>query len=339
MGRLLAAEAPAPAPIPAVGVSLASAVELFLTHCRFEKKLSVKTLVAYRLDLRQLTDFIDDPAAPALVDRSLIKQYLRELNQRFAEKSVKRKTATLKALYTFLEREDHIEVSPFRKLDYRVKATTTLPRAISSLSVDGMLAAAYAGVRRGRLGFERVAGLNVARDVAVIEMLFHTGVRVSELCALQLPDVDLVDGAARVMGKGSRERVVPLTDAEVLAALQRYRALRAADPRARDHAAFFINHAGRPMRDHTARTIVAAVAAEAGIETRVTPHVLRHSTATLLLEEGVDIRYIQQLLGHSSILVTQTYAQVNNVAQRRVLAERHPRLRMPRAHAAAASAG
>jgi integrase/recombinase XerD len=166
----------------------------------------------------------------------------------------------------------------------------------------------------------------LARDTAVLETLFATGARVSEICHLRPEDVDLDDGWVRILGKGGKERVVQICDPAIIAALRGYQASREAVLPSETY--FFLNRCGRRLSEQSVRTLLRRHAAQAGVGVPVRPHLLRHSVATLLLEEGVDIRHIQHLLGHSSIATTQIYTHVNARNQREVLTSKHPRRRL-----------
>src|SRR6266545_2409674 len=274
-------------------MTIEEAVAQFLFHCQYEKNLSPKTLKAYSIDLRQFSEHLSRELTVteiAGVDKPALRDYIKSLFNHLAEKSVKRKVATLKAFLHFLEREDAVAVNPFRKMDVRIKETRRLPRTIS---------------------------------LADIELLFATGARVGEICGLKKPEVDLRQGKVRILGKGGRERILQVCDEETLGALNDYLALWEDD--GEEDAPFFRNRSGTRLSEQTVRTALRRHAREAGMLLHVTPHMLRHSTATLLLEEGVDIRFIQHLLGHRSIATTQIYTEVGAGAQRRVLAGRHPR--------------
>jgi len=155
---------------------------------------------------------------------------------------------------------------------------------------------------------------------------FATGVRVSELCNLRPEDVDLRNGKIKVLGKGGKERVIQICQAEALSALREY--YRLFSPAIKNRFFFFINRLGSPLSPQSVRLMVRGYSQKAGISKPVTPHTFRHTFATLLLEEDVDIKYIQHLLGHSSISTTQIYTHVNSVKQKKILATKHPRRKM-----------
>ena len=164
---------------------------------------------------------------------------------------------------------------------------------------------------------------NLLRDIAVFEVLFSTGVRVSELCKISEKDIDVTGKNLMVNGKGNRERLIPICTKEAVSALKDYYCLFKND--IRENGMFFLNRSNRPLSDQSVRRMINKYLNELKIEIRITPHMFRHSVATMLLERGVDIRYIQNLLGHSSINTTQIYAHVRHEAQRRILTKKHPR--------------
>ena len=305
-------------------MTIEEAVAQFLFHCQYEKNLSPKTLKAYSIDLRQFSEHLARELAVtdiAGVDKTALRDYIKSLFNHLAEKSVKRKVATLKAFLHFLEREDAVAVNPFRKMDVRIKETRRLPRSISLADLEKLFRHLYSLKKKTRK--KSPAYRLLIRDIAVLELLFATGARVGEICSLRNQDVDLRQEWVRILGKGGRERILQLCDEETLSALKEYLALW--DEGAGEDAQFFRNRNGGRLSEQTVRTTLRRQTRDAGVVLHVTPHMLRHSTATLLLEEGVDIRFIQQLLGHRSIATTQIYTEVGAGAQRRVLAGRHPR--------------
>ena len=163
----------------------------------------------------------------------------------------------------------------------------------------------------------------LVRDIAVVETLFATGARVSEICHLRLEDVDLSQGSVRILGKGARERLLHLPDKDILAALLEYRASWL--PTAPVQPFFFQNRLGGRLSEQSVRFMLRRHATDAGLALHLTPHMFRHSVATLLLEQGVDIRHIQHLLGHSSITTTQIYTAVHDHSHSQIIAFKHPR--------------
>lgn len=309
-------------------VTLAGAVDAFLFHCRYEKNLSPKTLKAYATDLRQFTQHAGERGVTHVsgADRGVLRGFIRKMFATLAEKSVKRKVATLKALFHYLEREDAVALNPFRKMDVRIREARRVPRTIAWKDIQAFFVYLY----RLKARHPDDTGLEyrrLLRDIALFELLFATGARVSEVCGLTAGAVDLDSGRIRIFGKGARERSIDLCDPEVLATLREYQHLFHSTPVA-EGGYFFPAREGAPVSDQTVRVSLRRYVRAAGLDVHITPHMFRHSVATLLLEEGVDIRYIQRILGHSSLVTTQIYTQVHDREQRRILTDKHPRRRL-----------
>lgn len=290
-------------------------IETYLKVCRFQKNLDEKTIKAYRIDLRQFLDFWEEAGGP--LSRETLTEYIERLNQAFKPKSVKRKIAALKAFFHYLEEEEILLENPFHKLKIHMQQPKTLPRVVPLHLIEAMLRAVYTEIDNAKGSVRKTA----VRDAAVMEMLFATGVRVSELCGLNVRDVDLTRACVMVWGKGAKERLLYIGNTEVLDALKRYLGLSERSP----NSPLFLNRQGNRLSEQSVRTILKKYEQKANLTLHVTPHMLRHSFATLLLEEGVDIRYIQKMLGHSSIVTTQIYTDVATAKQREILTQKHPR--------------
>lgn len=304
-------------------LSLQAAVEGFLHHCRYERNLSGKTISAYQSDLRQFERHLASASGDVTaIGKAELRAYIASLFEAFAERSVRRKVATLKSLFGFLEHEETIPSSPFRKMRLKLKRSRVLPVTLSLESVERLFRHLYG--RRSQEADPR-RRWTLSRDIAVMEFLFSSGARIAETCNLRTDDVDYAGGSIRIRGKGRRERIVDVCNVDALRALREYAGLAPA----RDAAGYFFQTwSGRRLSEEAVRTALRAYCHEAGIAGRVTPHVIRHTVATLLLEEGVDIRYIQALLGHSSLSTTELYTHVHRPAQRSTLARSHPRNRL-----------
>lgn len=293
-------------------------ISRYLMDCKYQKNLDSKTLKAYQIDLEQFSSLIVQKSLE--LTREGIMVYISDLYQRYKPRTVKRKIASVKAFCGYLEYEDFIMENPFSRLRLKVTPPLVLPKTMPLSVIESILTAAYqAKDKAGTLGQQGLA----LRDIAVLELLFATGVRVSELCALPCGDVRLDEGEIKIYGKGAKERFVQIANPEVLNVLRLYReTYREAIEQA---GTFFVNRSRKPLSTQSVRAIVNKYSRQAGIKNHITPHMFRHSFATLLLEEGVDIRYIQHLLGHSSIMTTQIYTHVAGKKQRDILSEKHPR--------------
>lgn len=161
------------------------------------------------------------------------------------------------------------------------------------------------------------------RDIAVCELLFATGMRISELCSIPSENIDLENGIVRIYGKGSKERILQIGHKDVICALSEYR--KAFSCEIDSSGYFFVNRLHNQLSDQSVRYMINKYVEIAAIKVHITPHMFRHSFATLLLEQDVDIRYIQRMLGHSSITTTEIYTHVSNTKQKDILLNRHPR--------------
>lgn len=301
-------------------VSKENNIEKYLNHCKFEKGLDSKSIKAYRIDLLQYEAYVKG-TADRVYCKETLQSYIAYLHNQYKVKSVKRKIASLKAFFNYLEYEEIISVNPFSKLRVKLHEPFLLPRTIPLTSIDALLRCAYqqiSGKSKNRYGYR--ANL---RDIAVLELLFATGMRVSELCSLHTEDVNLVEGNIKIYGKGSKERIIQIGNQDVLLAVRTY--FNAFSEEIADSGWFFINRLGNRLSDQSVRFMINRYCQAAGITQHITPHMFRHSFATFLLEEDVDIRYIQQLLGHSSIVTTQIYTHVTSKKQRDILTTKHPR--------------
>jgi integrase/recombinase XerD len=291
----------------------------YLEVCEYQKKLDQKTLKAYRIDLRQFTDFFT--GQPGGMSKRQLSKYIIHLHQSYKPKSVKRKVAAVRAYFKFLEYEEYLPVNPFAKLYIKYKEPLRLPRTIPFNTIQSLLSVVYEKIQPLQEK-NRFYDLLI-RDIAVLELLFATGMRVSELCSLSPQDINLSEGFIRIFGKGSKERIIQVSNGEVIKVLQDYESCYTDLITATGH--FFINRHSRQLNPPSVRAMLRKYTKDAAIALHITPHMFRHSFATLLLEEDVDIRYIQQLLGHSSIVSTQIYTHVTAEKQRLILSAKHPR--------------
>ena len=299
-------------------MTIRNMVTEYLKFCQFRKELDEKTLKAYRIDLRQFFDFCDS-ADPS---REKIEEYVTELHRQYKHKTVKRKIASIKAFYHYLEEEEIIEDTPFRKIRVNFKESFILPRIIPRVEIEQLLNCMYAQ-------YERLDGLARKlwlRDMGVVEMFFATGPRVSEISNIQKNNIDLTSGLLCIEGKGDKERYVQIGDEDVLTLLREYYSENAED--IEKCGSFFVNIRGKRFTEQSIRGMLKRHAKQAGIERKLTPHMFRHSLATYLIEEGVDISFVQQILGHSSIRTTQIYIHVAAGKQAEILKEKHPRKNM-----------
>lgn len=293
-------------------------VRPYLEYCRFRKELDEKTIKAYRIDLRQYFEFVDCD----MPEKRQIEAYITDLHKRWHQKTVKRKIASVKAFYRYLEDEELLSDNPFRKIRVKFKETQVLPRIIPRAEIERLLNSMYARLAGDGAG----GGKYLVRDIAVVEVLFATGARVSEVCSIRADALELDAGLVRIMGKGGKERYIQIGEPAVRELLKRYYTENETAIKASGY--FFVNRLGGRYTEQSVRTMLKRYTRLAGIERNITPHMFRHSFATYLIEEGADISCVQQILGHSSIKTTQIYVHVAAAKQAELLKELHPRGRM-----------
>ena len=306
------------------GAAIADAVARFLDHLTVERGLSANTLEAYRRDLRRYAAFLARRGVSSAdeVDEAMIRSFLASLSASthgseetpYAATSVARALSSVRSLHRFLAREGVVEHDPAAAVA-RPRIPRALPHPLTIQDVSILLEAPEPGT---------AAGL---RDRAWLELLYGAGLRVSELTGLDVDDVDLEEGAVRVLGKGGKEREVPVG---------RYArdAVGAYVARARPElvgpgtrGALFLNARGGRLTRQSVARLLDGYARRVGIERRVSPHDLRHSFATHLLDGGADVRVVQELLGHASVATTQIYTLVSKEHLRAVYYTSHPRAR------------
>jgi integrase/recombinase XerD len=301
---------------------LSDSIQAFLNHCEFERNFSGHTVKAYRLDLCQFTRFTmkqGKVSTIAQVNRSLIREFTRTLYH-YKPRTQRRKLAALKSLFGFLEREGVIESNPARNLRLDIRLGRILPRTVSLSTLQAFFRELYAN-RDRRVQQAKCSALAI-RDIALFELMFSSGMRVSEMSNLRITTVNLERRTILVRGKGNKERLIPICDTEMHSALIAYTNLSGMARNA--DTFFFTNRFGARLSEQSIRMALKRHARMANLE-KITPHVFRHTVATMLLEQGVDLRFIQTFLGHSSIVTTTIYAHVNEKSQREVLTHRHPR--------------
>lgn len=293
-------------------------VKTYLEYCQYRKELDPKTLKAYRIDLHQYFEFV----CSSEPDKEIIEEYVTELHKRYKQKTVKRKIASVKAFYNYLEEEVIINENPFRKIKVKFKEKTTLPRIIPREEIEQLLNYMYSCLTENNVSEYKYT----LRDVAVVEMFFATGARVYEISNIREEGINLNSGLIKIMGKGGKERYVQISNPSVLAILRKY--YRENEKAIKKCGFFFINNRKNRYTEQSMRLMMKKYAQLAGINRKITPHMFRHSFATYLIEEGVDVSCVQQILGHSSIKTTQIYIHIAAKKQAEILRELHPRNQM-----------
>ena len=296
------------------------AVEQFLNYTTVERGLSPNTIAAYRNDLTQFVDFLQsrDPSLQGngswkRIDTEGLTAFVLDLHERgYSDKTKTRKVASTKALFGFLLEEGVIDKNPME--DFASPGVgESLPETLSVEEIEALLSVE-----------EALTPMSI-RDHAIIEIMYATGVRVSELVSLDIDDVDLDENFVRCMGKGSKERIIPVHDEAVEAVrvyLQDGRESLAGPAAGR---ALFVSRKGGRLTRQALWLILKSRAQAAGIERKITPHTLRHSFATHLLIGGAQLRHVQELLGHASITTTQVYTHLTSEHVRAQYESSHPR--------------
>jgi len=299
---------------------LADQIERFITWLTDEKGYSPHTTVNYQRDLLEFAADAGEDIDVKKIDTNIIRNYVYSLNIKIKSSSVARKLSALRTFFKFLEQENLIKLNPMVSISMP-KQEQHLP---VFLSVDEVFALLESP------GAEETFG---CRDRAMLELLYSTGIRVSELVACNMANLDFDTEMVRVRGKGNRERIIPI-GAQAIKALQVYWVEREKLLRKRlqlgkkfDKAAVFLNNRGTRLTARSVERLIARYGQKAGIDKQVTPHVLRHSFATHLLEMGADMRSVQELLGHASLSTTQKYTHLDMVHLMRVYDKAHPRAR------------
>lgn len=290
-----------------------AAVRLFLEHLSAERNAAAHTVRAYAQDLQQfvahLRGELGREPGPQDVDHLAIRSFLASLHRRGLKKvSAARRLSALRTFFRFLCREGILTRNPAR-LIVAPRVEKRVPAPLDEREVDALLAAPGAGIAP-------------LRTRALLELLYATGVRCAELVSLDVAQVDLEERTLRVLGKGSKERIVPFGRAAARA-LQDWLPARA---RLRPRCpALFLNARGSRLSDRSVRTILTREVQRTALERHASPHTLRHSFATHLLERGADLRAIQELLGHASLSTTQRYTHVNTRHLLEIYRKSHPR--------------
>lgn len=299
--------------------TLENTIKAYLDFCQHQKRLDAKTLKAYRIDLRQFREQIPEFSVTELTTDAL-ETFISRLHEIYKPKTVKRKLASLKAFFHYLEYKNILEINPMNKIQTKFREPVTLPKIIPLHTIEHLLAVMY---HEKSLMKKPSQSRQILRDIAVIELLFSTGMRISELCSLTPGDVNLYEGDILIFGKGAKERRIQIGSKDVIAVLREYQ--ENYHDEINECGYFFVNRMGKRLSEQAVRKMLNKYTSLASIDQHITPHMFRHSFATYLLEADVDIRYIQQMLGHSSINITEIYTHVAMSKQKDILTTKHPR--------------
>lgn len=312
---------------PEAPPGLARLVDRFLDHLKVERGVAPNTIVAYGRDLRLYLAYLKTKGItdPTRVEERTVTAFLADLRETryapgrsYSAATVARVLAAVRGFHRFLVREGKSTANPSEPVG-SPRVPRSLPHALSVDEIEELLHAVPSD------------GAIAARDRAIVEVLYAAGLRISELTSLDVDDLDLDEATVRCLGKGSKERIVPLGRAAVEALRHYLRQARPALARGKGVHAAFLNARGTRLTRQGCWKLLKKHAAHANLRRRISPHTLRHSFATHLLDGGADIRVVQELLGHASVSTTQVYTLVSQERLREIYVSAHPRAR--RAHA------
>ena len=284
---------------------------LYLDYLAVEKGLAKNSLASYRTDLRKFSEWLDDKPLDRVKRQDIVRYFQSRRSAGISARSVARSLAALRGFFRFLVRERHLKHDPTENVD-NPKLWSTLPKSLQPSEVEALLAAPDRSTPDG------------LRDAAMLELLYATGLRVSELIHVRVEHLELDAGFLRTFGKGSKERIVPFGDTARKAIASWIENGRRAMNRLNDPH-LFLTSRSRPMSRQTFWMKIVRYARQAGIRSHISPHVLRHSFATHLLENGADLRSVQMMLGHSDISTTQIYTHVSRARLQKLYDQFHPR--------------
>jgi integrase/recombinase XerD len=287
---------------------------IFLDYLAVEKGLAKNSLSSYAIDLRHFGVWLaGQTLALENVERIHIVKYFQSLRAAgISARSVARALAAIRGMFRFLVAERHLAKDPTENLE-NPKLWATLPKSLQPDEVEALLAAPDRSTPDGQ------------RDAAMLELLYATGLRVSELIRVRLDEIVMDAGFLRTIGKGSKERIVPFGDTAKAAILAYVEAGRIAHDRHGQDPHLFLSRRGRPMTRQSFWMKIVRYARDAGIRAHISPHVLRHAFATHLLENGADLRSVQMMLGHADISTTQIYTHVSRARLQKMYESFHPR--------------
>ncbi|HRW13225.1 MAG TPA: site-specific tyrosine recombinase XerD [Syntrophomonas sp.] len=292
-------------------------ITAFLAYLGLEKGLTANTQAAYRRDLHKFLTYLQKQRSGIInweevSKRDIISFLAGQMDEGAAYSTVARSLSSIKSFYKFMVMEDHLAVNPTTDLE-TPKINRKLPKVLSIEEVDKLIEQCNVMLPLG------------LRDRAMLELMYGTGLRVSELLSLQMDDINFTAGFLRCFGKGRKERIVPVNNSSITW-IQRYiTRTRRELLRNQYERTLFLNAHGRAMTRQGFFKILAGYAEKSGIEKEITPHTLRHSFATHLLENGADLRAVQEMLGHADISTTQIYTHITRSHLREVYHQCHPR--------------
>ncbi len=285
-------------------------IEKFIRYLEIERNASRHTVVNYSVDLKSLNDFLKDMPIEK-IDYVALRRYLAHIKENnLAKVSIARKIATIRSFYRFLFREGIVKVNPASSLS-TPKRDRHLPKFLDENEVVKLLESPSG------------EGGSALRDRAILETLYSTGIRVSELVGLDINRIDQIGGVIKVYGKGKKERMVPIGE-RALQVIREYLKKRKREE-SEAGKALFLNKNGNRLTDRSIRRIINKYILKTSIQQKISPHTLRHSFATHLLNRGADLRSVQELLGHANLSTTQIYTHVTTERLKSAYDKAHPR--------------
>lgn len=286
-------------------------IEKFINYLKVEKNSAVHTITNYTKDLEVFFVFLQEKDITE-VDHLTLRKFLAEMRSKnYAKRTVARKLASLRTFFKFLYREGLIKTNPITAIS-TPKLDKKLPIFLDEAKIAKLVQCPTE---------DDLSGL---RDRAILETLYSTGARVSELVGLDQDDVDFISGVVKVLGKGSKERLIPIGE-PALKAIRKYIERRGQGLKVKDKNAIFLNKSGRRLTDRSVRRVVNKHIRACSVAEHISPHSLRHSFATHLLDRGADLRSVQELLGHMNLSTTQIYTHVTMERLKSVYDKAHPR--------------
>lgn len=282
-------------------------IDKYIRYLEIEKNVSPHTITNYKIDLKAFRDFSGDIAVEK-IDYLLLRKFLAHLKAvQYDKRSIARRLACLRSFFKFLCRDGYLKTNPATglstpKLDKKLPVFLDVQETAKILDMP--------------VDPKDVVSL---RDKAILELLYSTGMRVSELVGLSISDIDFIGGVAKARGKGKKERLIPVGDT-ALRAVKQY-----LDRRPADKAILFLNKSGTRLSSGSVRATIDKCINSTSLRQRISPHSLRHSFATHLLDRGADLRSVQELLGHANLSTTQIYTHVTTDRLKAVYEKSHPR--------------
>lgn len=304
-------------------MKLEELIKKYLKNCELQNNLNFKTLKAYRIDLNQFALFMINK--DNFYNKENVIEYIYELkNKKYSIKTIKRKIATLKTFFSYLNNEDIIDLNPFYKIKVRIKEPFILPKTIPLRELTILFN--YIIYELNKSNKKSYRYKEIVRDRAILELLIGTGIRIGEACMLKKDDVKYLNNIIKISGKGAKERIIPIYYSGLLESLKLYEKIFSEDLIKSEY--FFLNKRNNRLSSQSVRNMIKRYCKLAGIELHITPHMFRHTFATMLLEQDVDSRYIQMLLGHSNILTTQIYTHVTSNKKNEIMKYKNPRYKI-----------